>query len=164
MGAHLKAEQALDLMQKVLQKTQNGELLISSDLAHQLATASPYKVPDDFVSEQELIEAIEEYRSVLAFIPARSRLEGQVDLSRIGLPQTPGAVPLQSIMDICFELGADPRAAAEFERLAFAIAALAKLPLAADKLSGFVLEATKDAVSIARDNREQTDARKITAS
>jgi hypothetical protein len=162
MNAHLNVGQALDLMQKVLQTSQNGELIISSELAHNLAATPPYSVPQDFVSEKELTEAIEEYRSVLAFLPARDHLEGQVDISGIGPEQTPAMVVLQSIADICFELGADPRAAAEFERLAFAVGALAKLPVAPVKLPGIVLDAVRDAITIARSNRESTDARRNT--
>ena len=163
MSGRMAAGEALELMRKVLQRNQSGELVTSSDLAHSLSARVPFVVPARFASEQELAEAIAEYRNVLAFLQRRQELTGQVDISGIEMQQSPASVPLQFFADICLELESDPRAAAEIERLAFAVEAFSKLPLPRDQLRRLALDTVHDALEITR-NRHQKDLRGIAPS
>jgi hypothetical protein len=151
---------ATDLMRKVLEADAAGDPLPAATIAAKLfAAGEPLGLHDKFQSAEELAEAITEYRSGIVFANARAQLTGSsIDVPAVG-DQPAQTLDVGDLLTNAMKLCADPRAAAEIERLVYIVEALGKLGLGPDRLLRFVMSALGKGISLSTLGRQQTDQR-----
>ncbi len=150
---------ATELMRELLRTDNAGDPLPTAALAAELfAPGQGLGLRDRFHSEQELAEAISQYRGSLVFVHARSQLAGSIDIPALG-DQPARSVGLADLVTAAGRLAVDPRSGSEIERLVYLVRGLAKLDLGPDRLSGLAEDALGKAVTLATQHREQTDQR-----
>ncbi len=150
---------ATGLMREMLRTDDAGEPLSSVRLAAELfAPEQELGLHDEFHSQQELTEAIAQYRGGLAFVHARARLQGSIDVPVIG-DQPARRIDLAELVTAGAQLAVDPRAGGEIERLVYIVEALGKLGFGPDRLLGLATGALDKAANLATQDREQTDHR-----
>jgi hypothetical protein len=151
---------ATDLMRKVLEVDAAGDPLPATAIAAKLfAAGEPLGLHDKFQSVEELAEAITEYRGGIVFTTARTQLAGSnIDVPAVG-DQPARSLDIGDLLTNAIKISADPRAAAEIERLVYIVEALGKLGLGPDRLLTFVTAALGKGISLSALGRQQTDQR-----
>jgi len=148
---------ATELMRAMLQTGPSGDPLPADTLATELfAPGQELGLHDKFKDEKELAEAITEYRAGIVFVNARSQLQGNIDIPAGG-GQPASSINLGSLLTSAVKLTADPRSAADVERLVYVVEALGKLGLGPDKLIGLAQTALTKGMDLSQINRQQAD-------
>lgn len=161
-GPNPDMKTATDLMRALLECDANGVPLAAADLAAKLLT--PGNAPDlsgKFASAQELSEAIEEYRGSVVFGRASARFAGTVDIP--ALEDEPARSPkLEELAKtVLAATRADPRMAADIDRLVFLTEALGKVQFSPDRLTAVVTAALAAGAKLAKTGRETADQRQV---
>jgi hypothetical protein len=128
--------------------------LCASDIANHTDTRLPPRNPE-FASRDDLMQAFDEYLSVLVRMGASSQLSGTVTLPATGDGKAPVPLDLSALAQAASSLVAVPAGAAELERIVSLGEALGKLPLDPAKVLALVTGALNTAVS---GNLVQTEA------
>jgi hypothetical protein len=156
MSAHFQNasdDDAFKLMTlAVAKKPDSGARYNAADLAElcapEIKDGSVHYLPHrsaEFMSQDELMQAFDDYLGALVRMGAASQLTDTVTVpvpaSTTGDPSAPSTVNLKALADAVFKQVADPKAAAQVERLLYLGEALGKLPIDKTKAIGLVAEA-----------------------
>jgi hypothetical protein len=148
---------ATELMRAMLRTGPSGDPLPAATLAAELfAPGQELGLHDKFKDEKELAEAIDEYRSGIVFVNARSQLPANIAIPA-GDGHAASSINLGSLLTSAVQLGADPRSASDIERLVYVVEALGKLGLSPDKLVDLAQTAFAKGTQLSQVNRQQTD-------
>ena len=156
MSAHFQnasADDAMKLMTlAVARNPEGGARYNAADLAElcapEIANGSTNFLPQrgaEFTSQDELMQAFDDYLGALARLGAASQLTDTVTVpvqtSAAGATAAGASVGLGALADAVFRQAADPKAAAQVERLLYLGEALGKLPVDKTKAIGLVADA-----------------------
>lgn len=116
------------------------------DITNGTANILPQRTTE-FVSQEELMQAFDDYLGALVRMNASSQLSETVAIPAFGNAQAPATISLQSLADAGFRIASLPKPAAELERLVYLGETLGKLPIDPEKAIALVVQALAVAAS-----------------
>jgi hypothetical protein len=118
-----------------------AELCVSDITAHTSIKLPPRSA--EFESQDELMQAFDEYLGALVRINASNQLTDSITVpaATFGDAQGAATIGLQALANAGFHMASDPKAAAQLERLVYLGEALGKLPVDPSKAINLVGEA-----------------------
>jgi hypothetical protein len=158
-AAQVDAALAAAVLRAAVQVSASGAPLPAVELAKTLRTRG--NDPDLcalFATDQELAEAIEEYRQSVVFNRAKDNLPTTIDLG-VALPGVPNTVDLRAALDFIPLLRRDRGAASEIDRLYTVVSALGEqkvLPI--EQVLAFVGDALREGQATAARDRQAAEA------
>ncbi|WP_424812113.1 hypothetical protein [Roseococcus sp. YIM B11640] len=137
---------ATSLMRELLRRSPAGGPVPAVEIADSLlkdglnAEGTIIPFAGRVATRDELVQALEEYRSNVVFQAARSQLEGSVDMPPVdGAPGA--AIDLRQLVDAAAALSGTPAGASQIERLVYLAEALGKLPNESGAVTTLVVDA-----------------------
>ncbi|MFB9126788.1 hypothetical protein ACFFYR_27840 [Paraburkholderia dipogonis] len=138
----------MKLMGLAIRKKPDGTLYTSDELAALCATevgnGTSAELPPrstESISNEELTQAFDQYRGALVHLGALAQLAGSVAISLPDDPGKPVSIDFKSIVNAAIQASANPKAAAQIEKLVFLGEALSKAHLDPAKTTQLVFDA-----------------------